>query len=283
MFRIKATKNLTLLGFILVVSFVFIALFAQAIAPYDPLQIALNESLQKPSWAHLMGTDILGRDVFSRIIYGTRTSLTIGVAATGISLVIGVVVGAISGYYGGWIDSLIMRITDVFLAFPFFLLALAIMTFLGSSFMNVFLVLGTVGWTHYARLVRGQVMFVKVSLFIEAARALGAKDSRIVFKHILPSSIAPVIAYMTLNIGSVILAEAGLSFLGMGVHPPAASWGLMLAESKDYFFNASWMVIWPGTAIFLTVLGYNLLGDGLRDALDPRFKQYTKSKSKKGW
>ena len=270
--RLKRNK-LALFGLFLVVALILIALFAKFISPYDPIQIYLKESLRPPSLAHLMGTDVLGRDIFSRILYGARASLIIGVVATSISLVIGVIVGAISGFYGGWIDSILMRVTDVFFAFPFFILAIAIMTFLGPSFINIFIALGIVGWTNYARLVRGQVMSVKESDYVEAAHAVGAKNARIIWKHVMPNTLAPIIVYTTMNIGGVILAEAGLSFLGIGVQPPSPSWGLMLAEASNFIFNAPWMVIWPGVAIFLTVLGYNLLGDGLRDALDPRMKQ----------
>jgi len=270
--RLKRNK-LALFGLFLVVSLILIALFAGIISPYDPIQISLKESLRPPNLAHLMGTDVLGRDIFSRIAYGARASLIIGVVATSISLVIGVIVGAISGYYGGWLDSIMMRITDVFFAFPFFILAIAIMTFLGPSFINIFIALGIVGWTNYARLIRGQVISVKESDYVEAAHAVGAKDARIIWKHVMPNTLAPIIVYTTMNVGGVILAEAGLSFLGIGVQPPAPSWGLMLSEASNFIFNAPWMVIWPGVAIFLTVLGYNLLGDGLRDALDPRMKQ----------
>ena len=270
--RLKRNK-LALFGLFLVVALILIAVFAKFIAPYDPIQIYLKESLRPPSLAHLMGTDVLGRDIFSRIIYGARASLVIGVVATSISLVIGVLVGAIAGFYGGWLDSILMRVTDIFFAFPFFLLAIAIMTFLGPSFINIFIALGIVGWTNYARLVRGQVMSVKESDYVEAAHAVGAKNARIIWKHVMPNTLAPIIVYTTMNIGGVILAEAGLSFLGIGVQPPSPSWGLMLSEASNFIFNAPWMVIWPGVAIFLTVLGYNLLGDGLRDALDPRMKQ----------
>lgn len=270
--RLKRNK-LALFGLFLVVALILIALCAKLIAPYDPIQIYLKESLRPPSLKHLMGTDVLGRDIFSRIIYGARASLIIGVVATSISLVIGVLIGAISGFYGGWLDSILMRVTDVFFAFPFFLLAIAIMTFLGPSFINIFIALGVVGWTNYARLVRGQVMSVKESDYVEAAHAVGAKNARIIWKHIMPNTLAPIIVYTTMNVGGVILAEAGLSFLGIGVQPPSPSWGLMLSEASNFIFNAPWMVIWPGVAIFLTVLGYNLLGDGLRDALDPRMKQ----------
>lgn len=270
--RLKRNK-LALFGLFLVIALIVIAILASFIAPYDPIQISLKDSLKSPSSAHLMGTDVLGRDIFSRIIYGTRASLIIGVVATSISLIIGVVIGSIAGYYGGWIDSIMMRITDIFFAFPFFLLAIAIMTFLGPSFINVFIALGIVGWTNYARLVRGQVISVKESDYIEAAHAVGAKDLRIIWNHVLPNTLAPIIVFTTMNIGGVILSEAGLSFLGIGVQPPAPSWGLMLSEASNFIFNAPWMVIWPGVAIFLTVLGYNLLGDGLRDALDPRMKQ----------
>jgi peptide/nickel transport system permease protein len=270
--RLKRNK-LALFGLFLVVALILIALSARIISPYDPIQISLKQSLRPPSLAHLMGTDVLGRDIFSRIIYGARASLIIGVVATSISLVIGVIVGAIAGFYGGWLDSILMRITDVFFAFPFFILAIAIMTFLGPSFINIFIALGIVGWTNYARLVRGQVMSVKECDYVEAAHAVGAKNARIIWRHVMPNTLAPIIVYTTMNIGGVILAEAGLSFLGIGVQPPSPSWGLMLAEASNFIFNAPWMVIWPGVAIFLTVLGYNLLGDGLRDALDPRMKQ----------
>ncbi|MBC2727307.1 nickel transporter permease [Desulfosporosinus sp.] len=264
------TDWVVIFGLFLVLLAVIFAFCAEIIAPYDPLQVAMYESLEAPSFDHIMGTDILGRDVFSRIIYGARPSLIIGVVATSISLLIGLIIGAIAGYYGGWLDSLLMRITDVFLAFPFFLLAIAILTFLGTNLLNIFIALSMVGWTNYARLVRGQVISLKHRDYVKAARSIGANDSRIILRHVLPNILAPVIVYTTMNVGVIILAEAGLSFLGLGVQPPHPSWGLMLAEGKDYFFAASWTVIWPGIAIFLTVLGYNLLGDGLRSALDPR-------------
>ncbi|GAB6174857.1 ABC transporter permease [Paradesulfitobacterium aromaticivorans] len=270
--RLKRNK-LALLGLFLVVLLCSIAIFAGVISPYDPTGQAMKESLRAPSAGHLMGTDVLGRDILSRVFHGARASLIVGVVATGISLVIGVFVGAVTGYYGGWVDSLIMRITDIFFAFPFFLLAIAIMTFLGPSFINVFIALGLIGWTNFARLVRGQVLAVKASEYVEAARAVGASNSRIIWKHVLPNTLAPIIVYATMNIGNAILSEAGLSFLGIGVQPPNPSWGLMLSEGTTYIWNAPWMVIWPGVAIFLTVLGFNLLGDGLRDALDPRLKE----------
>lgn len=270
--RLKKNK-LALVGLFLVVLLILLAIFAGVIAPYDPTQNYLKESLKAPSLKHLMGTDVLGRDIFSRVIYGSRASLIIGVVATSISLVIGVFLGAISGFYGGKLDSIIMRITDIFFAFPFFVFAIAVMTFLGPSFINVFIALGLIGWTNFARLVRGQVLAVKASDYIEAARAIGVKNARIIWKHVLPNTLAPIIVYSTMNIASAILSEAGLSFLGIGVQPPDPSWGLMLSEGTSYIWTAPWLVIWPGVAIFLTVLGYNLLGDGLRDALDPRLKQ----------
>lgn len=266
-------NKLAVVGLVLVIGLILIAVFEKQIAPYNPTDTNLKASLYSPSVQHLMGTDVLGRDVFSRVIYGSRASLIIGVVATGISLVIGVILGAISGFFGKWADAVIMRITDVFFAFPFLIFAIALVTFLGPGFINVFIALGLIGWTSFARLVRGQVLSIKANDYVEAARAMGASSGRIIWKHILPNTVAPIIVYTTMNIGNAILAEAGLSFLGIGVQPPNPSWGLMLSDAKNYIWSAPWAVIWPGVAIFLTVLGYNLLGDGLRDALDPRLKQ----------
>lgn len=270
--RLKRNK-LALVGLFLVVALILVALLADFIAPYDPVVPDLKASLLSPSLQHLMGTDVLGRDVFSRVIYGSRASLIIGVVATAISLVIGVTLGAIAGFFGGWVDALIMRITDIFFAFPFLIFAIAVVTFLGPGFINVFIALGMIGWTSFARLVRGQVLAIKANDYVEAAHAIGAPDKRIIWKHVLPNTVAPIIVYTTMNIGNAILSEAGLSFLGIGVQAPDPSWGLMLSDARNYIWNASWNVIWPGIAIFITVLGYNLLGDGLRDALDPRLKQ----------
>ncbi len=270
--RLKRNK-LAMVGLFLVVALILIAIFADFIAPYAPDKNSLKESLLSPSLQHLMGTDVLGRDVFSRVVYGSRASLVIGVVATSISLVIGVTLGAIAGFFGGWVDALIMRITDIFFAFPFLVFAIAVVTFLGPGFINVFIALGLIGWTSFARLVRGQVLAIKANDYVEAAHAIGAPNRRIIWKHVLPNTVAPIIVYTTMNIGNAILSEAGLSFLGIGVQPPNPSWGLMLSEAKNYIWNAPWNVVWPGIAIFITVLGYNLLGDGLRDALDPRLKQ----------
>ncbi|KGK89744.1 peptide ABC transporter permease [Desulfosporosinus sp. HMP52] len=260
-------------GLYIVALMTLVAILAETIAPYDPLQVVLKDSLQGPNFKHFMGTDLLGRDILSRIIYGARASLIIGVTATSISLLIGLIVGSVSGYYGGWVDSLIMRLTDIFSAFPYFLMAIIIMTFFEPSMISVFFVLGIAGWTNYARLVRGQVILVKVSSYVEAARSIGAKDGRIIVHHVFPNILSPLIVYTTMNIPGVILAEAGLSFLGLGVQPPTPSWGVMLSEGKDFIFNAPWLIFWPGAALLFSVIGYNLLGNGMRDRLDPRYKQ----------
>jgi ABC-type dipeptide/oligopeptide/nickel transport system permease subunit len=221
----------------------------------------------------VLGTDKFGRDIMSRIIYGAQISLIVGVVAEIIALIIGVLFGALAGYFGGLLDSILMRITDTFFAFPALLLAIAILAvFEKPGLFTIFIALGIVGWTSVARIVRGQVLTVKEQEFVEAARAMGAGNLRIILRHILPNSLAPIIVVGTLGIAGNILSEAGLSFLGLGVQPPTPSWGIMLAEGRNLIQTAPWICIFPGLAILFTVLGFNLLGDGLRDALDPRLK-----------
>jgi peptide/nickel transport system permease protein len=256
-------------GIILLV--ILAALLAPLIAPYGVEATDFNATLHGPSRAHLFGTDNLGRDIFTRIIFGARVSLEVGLIAVGIALVIGTTLGLVAGYSPiPFADAIIMRAMDALLAFPTLVLALAITAALGPSLSNVMIAVGVVGIPVYARLVRGQVLSVKERDYIEAARTIGVPDSRIMWRHILPNVTAPLIVQASLGIAFAILAEASLSFLGVGVQPPTPSWGAMLSFGKDYLQMAYWMAMAPGLAIFLTVLSFNFLGDGIRDALDPR-------------
>jgi len=250
------------------------ALFADVLAPYDPVHDAdLYNRLQPPSAEHWLGTDAQGRDIFSRILHGARISLEIGLVSVGISLILGTLLGAVSGYFGGTVDLVIMRLIDILLAFPSILLAIAIVAILGPDLINAMIAIGIVGIPQFARIVRSSVLAVKEMEFVDAARAIGASDTRILFRHILPNCLAPILVQTTLSIGTAILDAAGLSFLGLGAQPPQPEWGLMLKEGQSAFQTAVWVVTFPGLAILLTVLGFNLLGDGLRDALDPRLKR----------
>lgn len=260
-----AVAGLTFIGFIF-----FIAVFAPYIAPYDPYKINVYKVLEPPSNEHLFGTDELGRDVFSRIIFGARISLKVGFLAMGIAIFTGTILGAIAGYYGRWIDTVIMRVVDVMLAFPTLFLILAVVAVLEPSIYIIMVVIGLTGWMDVARLVRAEVLSLKEREFVLAARAIGAGSGRIIFKHILPNAIYPVIVAATFSVGGAILIESGLSFLGLGIQPPEPSWGGILSVGKDYITVAWWMSLFPGLSIFLTVLSFNLLGEALRDALDPR-------------
>lgn len=248
------------------------ALLAPAIAPYDPSQKNTRILLQGPSGSHPLGTDELGRDTLTRVLYGARVSLEVGVIAVGISLVIGVALGLVAGYAGGFVDGLIMRIMDGLLAFPALVLALGITAILGPSLNNVMIAIGVTGIPSFARLVRGQVLTVRSLDYAQAAKAIGAGHARIMIRHILPNVMAPIIVNASISIAAAILAEAGLSFLGLGIQPPTPSWGSMLNTAKGYMQRTPWIAIAPGTAIFLTVLGFNFLGDAMRDALDPRLR-----------
>lgn len=270
--RALKLRNLTLGGGI-IAALIGVAILAPWIAPFDPIRDAnLNNYLHPPGRPYLMGADLLGRDVFSRIVYGARVSLGVGVAVQASALTLGMALGLVSGFYGGWVDVTIMRAAEVVFAFPGLLFAIAIMAVIGPSLYNVFLALGLVSWTSLARLIRGQVLAIKAQEYVDAARALGASNARILIRHILPNTIAPAIVLVTLGIGGAILAEASLSFLGLGAQPPTPSWGSMLSTGRDYLPQAPWLSIYPGLAIFLTVMGFNLLGDGLRDLLDPRMQ-----------
>ena len=259
-------------GVSVIVLIVLLAVLAPLVSLHDPLRIDLVNQLQGPSLSHWLGTDIQGRDVWARLVYGARVSLSAGIVSQAIALAIGLSMGLIAGYYGGWIDELVMRLADVTLAFPTLLLLIAMAAALQPSLGVVFLTIGLVGWAGMARLVRGQVLVERQLEFVHASRALGARDTRIVLRHVLPSVVAPVLIAATLGVAAAIMAESALSFLGLGVQPPTPSWGSMIADGRDLnqLRNAPWTSLAPGLAIGSAVLGFNLLGDALRDALDPR-------------
>ncbi|HKO00621.1 MAG TPA: nickel transporter permease, partial [Thermoanaerobaculia bacterium] len=260
-------------GLILTVSLVLIAVLAPLIAPFDPDVQDTSRRLEEPSKQHPLGLDDLGRDVFSRIVFGARVSLRVGFSVVIIASFIGITLGAIAGYFGGAIDTAVMRLSDILLAFPGILLAIALVAVLGPSLNNVILALSTIGWVGYARLVRGQVLKVREMEYVTAAKALGAKSPRVIVLHVLPNVINPVIVMATLGLAGAILSEAALSFLGLGVQPPTPSWGAMLTSGRRYLGLANHLAIFPGAAIMLAVMGLNFLGDGLIDALDPKYRK----------
>jgi peptide/nickel transport system permease protein len=257
---------------------VVVAVSAPLLTQHDPATVNIRNLLAPPVWAeggqraHLLGTDHLGRDVFSRLAYGARISLTVGLSAVAVAGAFGVTLGLVAGYYGGWIDDVIMRLADFELAFPFILLAIAVLAVLGPGLTKVILVLGLTGWAQYCRLSRAQVLGLRETEFVEAARTLGASTARILARHILPNILAPIIVIASFSVAGVIIAEASLSFLGLGVPPSVPSWGGMLAEGRTYMERAWWLVTFPGLALMLAVLSINVLGDTLRDALDPRLR-----------
>ncbi|HSC63923.1 MAG TPA: ABC transporter permease [Caldimonas sp.] len=263
-------RRAAMFGLAVVIGFVVLAVFAGWIAPQDPIATSWGAIRKAPSAEHWFGTDEIGRDVLSRVVWGTQASILAGVVSVSISLLLGVPIGLAAGFIGGWVDSCVSRLIDAFLACPFLILAIALAAFLGPSLTNAMIAIGVSATPIFARLTRGAVINVKVEDYIEAARALGNRPFRIAWRQVLPNILAPVIVQATLAIAAAIIAEASLSFLGLGQQPPAPSWGSMLNTAKNYVDNAPWMAIWPGLAIFLLVLSFNLLGDGLRDALDPR-------------
>ncbi len=267
-----ARNRLAVVGAFFVIGIILIAVLAPWIAPYPPDAIDPLHPLEPPSLVHLMGTDSLGRDVFSRMLYGARISLLVGFIAVGISTFIGTILGALAGYYGGWVDSAIMRFVDIMLCFPTFFLILAVIAFLNPSIVNIMVVIGLTSWMGVARLVRAEFLKLRKVEFTQAVTAMGASDFRIIFKHILPNALAPVLVAATLGVAGAVLTESALSFLGLGVQPPTPSWGNILAEGKDNIEIAWWLSFYPGLAILITVLGYNLVGEGIRDAIDPRLK-----------
>jgi len=268
---IKVLSNpLALAGFIIILIVFLLAMLASIISPYDPDFFNVKEILLEPSVAHWMGTDGLGRDVLSRMLHGGRISLLVGLVAVGISTAIGIFLGAIAGYYRGWVDTLIMRLVDVMLSVPSFFLILAVIAFLTPSIINIMIVIGLTSWMGVTRLVRAEFLSLSEREFVIASRTLGAKNARLIFTHLLPNSLTPIIVSSVLGVASAVLLESGLSFLGLGVQAPQASWGNILTDGKEYIQFAWWLSLFPGMAILITVLGYNLLGEGLRDALDPR-------------
>ena len=264
-------------GVAVVVLLVTVAIAAPIVARHDPLHVELMQQLRAPSAAHWLGTDVQGRDVWARLVYGARVSLAVGLLSQLIALSLGVTLGLIAGFYGKWVDEIVMRLADVTLAFPTLLLLVALVAALQPSLGVVLVTIGVVGWAGMARLVRAQVLVVRQLEYVQALRALGARDVRIVLRHVLPNVIAPVVIAATLGVAGAIMAEAALSFLGLGVAPPTPSWGAMIAEGRDLtqLRNAPWTSLFPGVAIGAAVLGFNMLGDALRDALDPRYKRHT--------
>lgn len=243
---------------------------------YDPLARDATAQLQPPSPAHPFGTDALGRDVLARVVYGTKVSVQVGVLAVSISATIGISLGIVAGYFGGVVDDIVMRVVDVMLAFPGLILALAVAGFLGPSLRNVVVALAVQGWSRYARLARSTTLSLREREFVHASRMLGASHLRVMFAHVLPNSLAPLVVQATLNMGILVIAEAGLSFIGLGVQPPTPSWGILLSDGRSRLTTAWWLSVFPGLAIFVTVMGFNLLGDGLRDALDPQAVEETR-------
>ena len=268
------TRNqLALCGGLVVGFLVVVAVLAPVLAPWDPNGVDTKRILASPSKSHWLGTDPLGRDVLSRVLYGSRISLAVGFVSVGIAVLIGVVLGAAAGYQGGVVDNVVMRLVDLMLVFPRFFLLLAVLAFLKPSIWTIMTVIGLTGWMGVARLVRAEFLTLREREFVIWSESVGAGALRIIFRHILPNAIAPILVAMTLGIPAAILTEAGLSFLGLGVQPPYATWGNILNDGRDYIEIAWWMTLYPGLAILVTVLSYNLMGEGIRDALDPRLRQ----------
>jgi peptide/nickel transport system permease protein len=270
--RLRRNK-LAISGLILVGGLFLVSIFAYYLAPYDPGQIDLKQVLMPPSPQHWLGTDTLGRDVLSRIIYGSRVSLKVGFVAVGLATLIGLIVGASAGFYGSWVDLVLMRFVDLMLCFPSFFLILAVIALLEPSIWNIMVVIGATSWMGVARLVRAEFLSLKEREFVTAARALGASDVRLILHHLLPNALAPVMVSATLGVAGAILTESALSFLGLGVQPPTPSWGNILTAGKDNIEIAWWLSVFPGLAILITVMSYNLLGEGIREAIDPRLKE----------
>jgi ABC-type dipeptide/oligopeptide/nickel transport system permease subunit len=265
-------RRVVFVGVVLVIILAFLGLLGRFLAPYSPTTQDLTHVLGQPSSAHWLGTDELGRDILSRLLWGAATSLQVGLGAVLLACIPGVIVGVSVAYRGGWVDNSVMRVLDGLMAFPSLILALTIVAVLGSSLFNVILAIAITSFPHYARIARGQVLSVREHDYVLAVRSVGARDTRIVFRHILPNTISPVLVQASLGVGFAIVAEAGLSFLGVGIQPPTPSWGTMIQVGFQYLEVAPWLVMAPATMIFMAVLGFNLLGDGLREALDPHLR-----------
>ena len=271
-YRLKKSP-LTLVGIVIILMLLLIAAFAPYIAPYDPLDINPPERLKPPSSNHLCGTDSAGRDVLSRIIYGSRISIQIGGFVVFMAVVFGSLLGLISGYFGGKIDNMIMRVTDVFFSIPYLILAMAIAAVLGPSLINTMISLAIVWWPIYTRITRAQALQIRELTYVEVSKGLGAKPLWIIWKHILPNSISPVIVQASLDFGNAIMMAAALSFIGLGAQPPTPEWGAMISTGRSFLRDSWWFPTFPGVAIFITVMGFNLLGDGLKDMLDPKLRE----------
>jgi peptide/nickel transport system permease protein len=266
-------SRLALFGLLITGLLIFVAILAPLIAPYSPTKMSLRERLSPPSASHLFGTDDAGRDILSRVIYGSRITLRICIIVVGLTLGIGTLLGILSGYIGGWVDELIMRLNDVFLAFPALILAMAIAAALGPSLENAIIAMVVIWWPRYARVSRGQVLAIREIDYVTSARALGASPVRIMIRHILPNCISPIVVQATLDLGEVVLTAATLSFIGFGAQPPVPEWGAMISVGRNFIRDYWWYPTFPGLAILLTVMGFNLLGDAVRDVLDPRLRR----------
>jgi ABC-type dipeptide/oligopeptide/nickel transport system permease subunit len=263
----------TLMGSIVILLMLSVALLAPLVAPYSFKEMHVQDRLKSPGLQYLLGTDEFGRDTLSRILYGSRVSMAASILAVAIAMLVGTVLGSLAGFEGGWLDEILMRIMDMIMAFPYIVLAITLVTILGPGFRNVILIIGILRIPHFARMSRSSVLALKNEEFVLAAQALGQTKYRVLFRHILPNCLTPLVVVASLAAGTAITAESALSFLGLGIQPPMSSWGTMLADGQKYLFNAPWMATFPGIAITLTVLAYNLVGDGLRDILDPKFRR----------
>jgi peptide/nickel transport system permease protein len=274
LFAKRFFKNkLSILGLAVVIILILVSLLAGVLRPYDPLKISISTRTQGPSPTHYLGTDHFGRDIYSRILSGAIISLTVGILSVALGALIGIILGAIGGYFGGWLDYVIVLIMDTIISFPATLLAIGLMSVMGLGVTNIIVALAFIGIPVYGRVVRGAVLSIREKEYIEAARASGSSHLKLILIHVLPNAMAPLIVVTTIGVANAILIEAALSFLGLGVAPPAPSWGNMLADGRNFITQAPWMTIFPGIAISITVLGFNTLGDGLRDVLDPKLKQ----------
>lgn len=270
--RVLRSSPATVLGAVLIAFMLLLAIFGPFLTPYTYEEMVLTERLQGPSVRHPLGTDQFGRDLLTRAVYGARFSLLVGAGGTGLALLIGVILGAAAGFYGRWLDEIVMRLIDIVMAFPYIVLAIVLAWIVGPGLANLIFVIGIIRTPQFARIARGSVLSIKETSYVEAAAAIGQRPITILWRHILPNCVSPILIYASLSIATAISAEAALSFLGLGIQPPRPSWGTMLAEGQRFMFDAPWIATFPGLAISLTILGYNLLGDGLRDALDPRLR-----------